>query len=212
MDTDVMSPSQDTAAAGDNIRQAAAAALADVNALAVEGEDRKIVLKALLEVRLGVSAPAAPTFYGAAGHVKPDPAALNQPVDDRDVMGKISAVLKVDRDTLELVYALQDNEPHVVVAPKRIAPNKAEATRQLGQLVAAARQAAGLEEWTSTATIRKIVTDYGRLDSGNFAASIQHMDSVAVIRGKGQQREVKITKPGLEATADLIKSLAGPEG
>jgi hypothetical protein len=212
MDTDVMSPSKDTAAAGDNIRQAAAAALADVNALAVEGEDRKIVLKALLEARLDVSAPAAPTFHGAAGHVKPDPAALNQPVDDRDVMGKISAVLKVDRDTLELVYALQDNEPHVVVAPKRIAPNKAEATRQLGQLVAAARQAAGLEEWTSTATIRKIVTDYGRLDGGNFAASIQQMDSVAVIRGKGQQREVKITKPGLEATADLIKSLAGPEG
>jgi len=96
---------------------------------------------------------------------------------------------------------------------KKLPPNKALAARQLGQLVAAARQVVGIEEWTSVSTIRKVVTDYGRLDGGNFAATIQQMaDNVAVIRGKGQSREVKITKPGLEATADLIKGLAGVEG
>jgi hypothetical protein len=78
--------------------------------------------------------------------------------------------------------------------------------------VAAARQVVGIEEWTSVSTIRKVVTDYGRLDGGNFAATIQQMaDNVAVIRGKGQSRVVKITKPGLEATADLIKGIAGVE-
>ena len=37
------------------------------------------------------------------------------------------------------------------------------------------------------------------------------MDNVAVIRGKGQQREVKISKPGIQATADLIKGIAGTD-
>lgn len=200
----------ETEPSGDAVRQAAAAALADVNALEVEGEDRKIVLKALLDARLGGSVPVSPAFTVAASPAsngtKLDPA---QAFASDDVMGRVSAALKIDRDTLDLVYALQDGEPHVVISAKKIAPNKALAARQLGQLVAAARQAAGLEEWTPAATIRKVVTDYGRLDSGNFASTVQQMDNVAVIRGKGQQREVKITKPGMEATAELIKSLAG---
>lgn len=200
----------DTEASGDAVRQAAAAALADVNALQVEGEDRKIVLKALLEARLVGSVPASPALAVASRPVsngtKQD---APQPVASDDVMERVGAALKVDRDTLDLVYALQDGEPHVVISAKKVAQNKAHAARQLGQLVAAARQAAGLEEWTSVSTIRKIVSDYGRLDSGNFAAAIQQMDSVAVIRGKGQQREVKITRPGMEATTELINTLAG---
>jgi hypothetical protein len=195
---------------GDDARQAAAAALADVNALMVEGEDRKIVLKALLEARLGRLVPVSPSI-SVASNPGSNGVTLNaaQAVSSDDVMGRVSAALKIDRDTLDLVYALQDGEPHVVISAKKIAPNKALAARQLGQLVAAARQAAGLEEWTPVATIRMVVTDYGRLDSGNFASTVQQMDNVAVIRGKGQQREVKITKPGMEATADLIRSLAG---
>ena len=109
------------------------------------------------------------------------------------------------------IFSHSHHEGCVVISAKKLAQNKALAARQLGQLVAAARQVVGIEEWTSVSTIRKVVTDYGRLDSGNFASTIQQMDNVAVIRGKGQSREVKITKPGLEATADLIKGIAGVE-
>jgi hypothetical protein len=132
-------------------------------------------------------------------------------LDEGDVLGRIASALKVDRGILELVYDVRDGEPELVVASRRLASNKAQAARQLAQLISAARQAAGLEEWTSTATIRKVVTDYGKLDVSNFAATIQQMDKVAVIRGKALQREVKITRPGMEATADLIKSIAGHE-
>jgi len=132
-------------------------------------------------------------------------------VDEQDVLGKIEAALKLDRDVLELVYDVRDGEPELVLAPKKLASNKAQAARQLAQLIAAARQAAGLEEWTSTGPIRRVVTEYGKLDVGNFAATIQQMDKVAVIRGKGQQREVKITRPGMEATRDLITSMVGDE-
>ncbi len=196
----------------DPVRQAAAVALADVDAIGVSTDDRKVVLKALLKARLAAFLPTALGSTGAS-HVGTGGGggAQHTRVEDGDVMGKIAATLKIDRDTLELVYALQDGEPHVVVSSKKISNNKAVGTRQLGQLVAAARQIAGLEEWTPATTIRKVVTDYGRQDSSNFAATIQQMDNVAVVRGKGQQREIKITKPGIENTAELVKALTGAD-
>jgi hypothetical protein len=195
----------------DEIRAAAAAALADVDAIGAKGDDRSIVLKHVLRVRLPIPAIGT-TGGGAPPSVRTeisDPTSV--PVDDADVLGKIAAALKLERDVLELVYSVQDGEPELVLAARRLASNKAQAARQLAQLISVARQAAGLEEWTSTAPIRRVVTDYGKLDSANFASTIQQMDKVAVLRGKGQQREVKITRPGMEATADLIKSLVGNE-
>jgi hypothetical protein len=213
METLSMNTSSDTGVGGDHIRVAVAAAIADVDALNLRDEDRKVVLTAVLQARLPAS-PAQTTNSGSSPappqHSQVPTPVISAPTDD--AIGKIGAVLKVDRDVLDLVYAMQDGEPHVVVSPKKIAQNKAQGARELAQLLAAARQTSGLEEWTSVGTIRKVVTDYGRLDSANFATAIQQMDKVALIRGKGQQREVKITKPGLENTAELIQRLAGAEG
>jgi hypothetical protein len=204
-----MEPSTETQPPKDEIRQAAASAMADVAALNATGDERNILLKALLKARLSLALSGT----SANTPVRPDqPSTLggDQPqLAVGDVIGKLAAGLRLDRDTLDLVYALQDGEPHLVISAKKIAANKALGTRQIGQLVAAARQIAGIEEWTSAATIRQVVTDYGRLDGSNFAATLQQMDNIAVIRGKGQQREVKITKPGIENTADLINSLVG---
>lgn len=196
----------------DGLRRAAAASVADVDSMKLIGEDRSIVLKALLNARLGDFAEIPASSRRGASAVKvassPGPA---EPVAEGDVLGMIGRALKVDRETLEFVYDIDDGEPIVVVSAKKIAPNKSAAARQLGQLIAAARQGAGLEEWTSATTIRSVVSHYGRLDGNNFAASLQQMDSVAVIKGKGLQREIKITRPGFESTADMIRSLAGTE-
>lgn len=203
-DAEIDSPSSD-------LRQAAAAAIADVDALGLSGDDRNTVLQALLKARLGGFAPRALAGNRDQMGKEETDYVIQGPVEEGDVIGKISAVLKLDRDLVELVYAVQDGEPMVVVSAKKIASNKAEGTRQLAQLISAARQIVGLEEWTSSATIRQVVTDFGRLNVGNFAAALQRMDEVALTRGKGQQREIRITKPGIENTADLIKSLVGSE-
>lgn len=192
------------------LRQAAGAALADADALELTGEDRAIVLKALLEARLGnLASPGPPRKMEDHQSSGPPAYEPGQQIREADVIDRISTVLNVDRELLELIYDVRDGEPHLVISARKIPENKASATRQLGQLVAAARQAAGLEDWTSTGVIRAVVQDYGRLDSSNFATNIQQMDGVGVVRGKGQQREIKITKPGLENTAELIKNLAG---
>lgn len=197
---------------GDEVRQAAAAALADVNALGATGEDRTVLLEALLQARLGGFAPTkVPAVPVDNQPVTTNPAKVAAPVADGDVLGMIEVATKVDRDTLELIYAVENGTPQVVVSAKKVPANKSLATRHLAQLVAAARQAAGLEEWTTVGTIRTVVQEYNKLDSSNFAASIKEMDEVCLIRGNGQKREVKVTKPGFEMTGDLIRQIAGVE-
>lgn len=197
---------------GDGIRAAAAAALEDVDALGVDGQDRSIILKAVLRARLGGFPPASNATTpvntngrttGGRGGSSADAFAPG------DVMGKLSSAFGLDRDTLELVYDIREGEPHLVIAAKRFSTQKAQATKELAQLIAAGRQAAGIEEWTTAGTIRPVVQDYGRLDVGNFASYLKQMDAVAVSRGNGRTREFKITRPGIENTADLIKTLTG---
>jgi hypothetical protein len=190
----------------DGLVAAAAASIGDVEGMHLSAADRTIVLEALLRVRLGGgTAIASKTPLAGGSGVK----AAIEPANEGDLLGKMAMALQVSRDALELVYDFEGGSPSLVVSAKKIAPNKSTAVRQLGQLVAAARQITGIEEWTSATVIRKVVLDYGRLDSSNFAASLQQMENVAVLRGKGTTREVKITKPGIESTADLIKVITG---
>lgn len=190
----------------DGLVAIAATTVQEVQAMKLPTADHSIVLGALLRARLGGSTIAPPSFLAPAGSgVK----AAIAPAAEGDTLGKLAVALQISKDTLELVYDFEDGVPSLVVSAKKIAPNKATAVRQLGQLIAAARQIVGVEEWTSANIIRKVVQDYGRLDGSNFAASLQQMESVGVLRGKGQAREVKITKPGIESTTDLIKVLVG---
>jgi len=182
------------------------ATIAELEPMNLAPSDRGIVLQALLRARLagGTFAQAIPVPGGSG-----NPRSPIQPAAEGDVVGKLAIALQISTDKLELVYDVVDGAPALVVSAKKISTNKSTAARQLGQLIAAARQIAGIEDWTSANVIRKVVQDYGRLDGSNFAASLQQMENVAVLRGKGASREVKITKPGIESTAELIKSIAG---
>lgn len=183
-----------------------------MNALSLTGADRSIVLKEILRARLiGLRPTDGGSDRVSDTGASPERTGPGAEKKDDDVLDVIGAALKVDRDMLELVYAIKDGEPQLVVSSKRIAANKATATRQLAQLIAAARQVMRLEEWTPASAIRKVVQEFGRLDTSNFAASIQQLDNVGVLRGKGQQRELKITRSGLEDTAELIKTLASAD-
>lgn len=199
----------------EHIRDAIARTIEDLDAAGIQGDDRPVVLRAILDVRLGGShsTSAAPGTAAAPsiGHQHAASASTLPPSQD-DTLGKISGALKLDRELLEYVYDVQDGEPTLVISPKRLPDRKAEATKVIAQLVAAARQSAGLEDWTGAGTIRTVVGDYGRLDSNNFAAAIQTLDKVALSRGKGANRELKITRAGMEEIAALIASLVGDAG
>ena len=48
-----------------------------------------------------------------------------RPGQHGDVLGRVSAALEIDRDTLDLFYALEVGEPQILISRSKIAQNKA---------------------------------------------------------------------------------------
>jgi hypothetical protein len=95
------------------------------------------------------------------------------------------------------VFDVEDEDLRVIVAPSRLPTKKSAATKVLAVLVAAGRQAGGFDDgWTSSAKIRDVCRDYGKLDGPNFATALGAMKHEFAFRGKGSHREVKVTRPG----------------
>lgn len=115
--------------------------------------------------------------------------------------------LGLDPEMVRDVYYVDGDELGLSLAPSRFDPRKAAATKQIALLVAAGRQAGGWEEWTPVRIIRETVRDYGRFDQANFATTIKNIGHAFNLRGRAQQVEVRVTRPGLEQAAQLIREL-----
>jgi hypothetical protein len=193
------------------VRNAIAATMADLEVTGVTAQvDRAVAFAVVLAHRLGVSPIGATrtalesTPNGNGSAPPPPPTSASG-----DALDRIAATMKLPRDVVELVYDARDDELTVIVAPRMLAGDKANATRQLAQIVAGGRQAAGMEEWTSMSDVRPVVTDYGKYDAGNFAAYIAKLDNVFRFSGKGTNRAMKVTRPGMESVAEVVRSVSG---
>jgi hypothetical protein len=122
-------------------------------------------------------------------------------------LARIAERLRLALPVVGDVFYEDNGEVGIGLPASSLDRSKSGATRQLALLVAAARQGAGLEEWTSSSTIRAICADYGRFDSANFASTLKNMGSLFSYRGKGHGLEVRLTRPGLEQAADLIQEM-----
>ncbi|MDI3340091.1 MAG: hypothetical protein QJR03_06120 [Sphaerobacter sp.] len=125
---------------------------------------------------------------------------------------RIAERLKLDMGVVSQVYDCEGDSLRVIVPSGRLGSTVAQATRELALLVAAGRQAGGYDpEWTSVAEIRAVCEEYGKYDSANFASIIKGMDNCFLMKDKGIQRKVKLSRPGWEAAADLVAKMAGVE-
>jgi len=131
------------------------------------------------------------------------------PAGEGTPLQHIATRLDLGVEVVSEVYFEDGDGINVGVAPRRLESATARATKQLALLVAAGRQAAGLdaEGWTSTAEIRKVCRDFGKFDEGNFASTIREMQDHFNFRGKGLQRQVRLTRGGWEAAQELVRSL-----
>lgn len=184
-------------------RAAAAAAIADADYLNLADNDRTVVLKALVDARLAQveAAPPSTTENGSA------PSEERLDGSDGEVLTGLGRALGLDLEVIEQVYSVIDGEPVLVVPPSKLPGDKSGATRTICQLLAAARQLADVEDWSSASVLRAIVTEFGAFDQNNFAAHMRSLGDIAVFRGQGRAREMRITRPGIEATRALIRSL-----
>jgi hypothetical protein len=128
-------------------------------------------------------------------------------------MARVAERLDIDVEAIAEVFDDANGELQIIVAPSKMPSNKSGATKLLALLVAAGRQAGGYDEgWTPSAVIRDVCRDYGKLDSANFATALAGMKDEFSFRGKGQGREVKVTRPGFELAARHIRRLTGVGG
>lgn len=145
---------------------------------------------------------------------KPEPGPtsgrLKPSSDPDDPLQLMADKLKVEVDVIGEIFEAEDGNVKLTIAPSKLEASKSSGTKQIAVLLAAARQAAGIEEWTETKTIREVANDYGKVDSPNFAASIGELGDYFSFSGTGKSRSLKMRKAGFEHAADMIKSLHSP--
>ena len=133
------------------------------------------------------------------------------PVDDR--LAAIARRLGVDTAKLAYVYDLDDDDATFVIQRSKLSSTKADATREVGLLYAAARQAGGYDEThTAVAKIRSKVEDMGVLDPNNFASQMTSIEGVTSRGATAQSREFKVTQHAYENAGKLVERLTGGSG
>lgn len=125
---------------------------------------------------------------------------------------RIAAALKLDPEIVRDVYDAEDERLNIIVPRSRFNKANARATKDITLLMVAGRHAAKYDDdWTPARVIRDMCEEYGVLDSSNFAKTIMDMPGVLNVKGKGQDREVKLNRAGIDEAAALIVSLMGGE-
>jgi hypothetical protein len=124
-------------------------------------------------------------------------------------LGRLAGRLGVAEGDLADVFSVEDETVSLYVASGKIPATKSKATREIGLLITAARQGAGIDEsWTDVAHIRDALSQYNRYDQSNFSKYLRDMGDVFNLRGKPVQ-QVRLTRPGWEAASDLVQALTG---
>jgi hypothetical protein len=123
-------------------------------------------------------------------------------------LASLATKLGVSHDLVGEVYHIDSGNIKLIVASTKLESDKRAATRQVAVLVAAGRQGAGIDaDWTASKLIREACGDLGKLDSPNFANTLNAMGDVFSFQGKGQSRKVKVIRPGFERATALVTEL-----
>lgn len=177
------------------------AALEDINTANIPSELREVAFSKAVDLRAGGTPPAGPASRLASPTRSAD--------STGDALDRIAGRLGLERGAAEDIFHERDGAIELVVGAGKLPTNAATATKEIALLLAAGRQAAGLEEWTPLGAVREMCDQYRRLDGPNFASTIKAMEDVFTFRGTSRRREVRVARPGWEQAAALAQRLAG---
>jgi hypothetical protein len=129
--------------------------------------------------------------------------------ESAETLDKIAAKLGLDREAIDEIFEVEDGDVKLTIAPAKLEAQKTKGAKQVALLVAAARQAAGVEDWTTQDTIRVVAIDYNKFDSPNFAQTLSELGDYFSFSGAGRGRRLKMRRAGFEEAAALIERLRG---
>jgi hypothetical protein len=132
---------------------------------------------------------------------------------DESLLGKIASRLKLPQDVVADVYEERDGELDLGLNASKFDTSKSAGTKQIALLVAAGRQAAGIEDRTEAEVVRKFAQDFKRYDGPNFAKHLKAKDleDALTVRQEGTKIWIKVPRPGWDKASDLVKKLAGAD-
>jgi hypothetical protein len=190
------------------LRQAVAA----VEESGVPREWRELAFAKAVDLLARDSGPAEGSGIGSGPlRVVPATPPETEVGGDQTILGKIATKLRLPLEVVNEVYHDDDGTPDIIVSPTRFPSQKSRATKEIALLVAAARQAAGLDDFTSVDAIRPVVESFRRYDPPNFSTAISEMQTEFNHRGAGRRKEVRVSRPGWEAAAALAGRLGGAD-
>lgn len=160
------------------------------------------VLHFLLRNESSGSDDSAPSFEKS---VEVTPSSGNQ-------LEHLAARLNIPIDLAQQAFYLDGETVEITIQSGKIAASKKTGAKEICLLLAAGRQAIGLDqEWTPSALLRDACNRFGRFDQSNFGSTLSSMDNVFHIRGRQQDKEVRVLIPGFEAAGALVRRLLGVE-
>lgn len=146
---------------------------------------------------------------GRANTRAPGSPTSEAPPDGTTLLGKIAAKLKVSVSQVEGVYEERGGELHLAVPRGKLPDGKRPATREIALLVAAGRQAAELEEQTSTQTIRDECVNSGVLSKNHFAEDVASLGDYVAYKAVGRGRELRVIRPGYDEAGKRVLRISG---
>jgi hypothetical protein len=194
---------EDMARKIENVLREAAAA---VEAAELPDDLRSAAFAKAVDLIAGTKEPGAQSTTSTA---ETEPRKMS---NDRELLSKIAERLEVDPELVSEAFAIEDGEPSLAVARTKLANTDQGAAKQIALLVAAARQAAGVEDWTDSSVIREAVVSYNRFDTNNFAKAVNALEDDFSFSGKGQARRVRVRRDGFRNAGALVQELVGPDG
>lgn len=138
------------------------------------------------------------------------------PAEDRvaprgNLLDRLATRLSLPLDVIEGVYTSDGSIVEISVHPNRLPRSRSTGTKALALLVTAMRQAGGDEEFSAVDEIRRVAQEYDRYDGPNFASAINEMRGTFLVKGTARQRQLKLTRPGWQQAADLVRELGEGE-
>jgi hypothetical protein len=184
------------------------AAAKAVNAAELPDPLREVAFGKAFDALAGMGTTSAPT-HGDSTEAGATGTGDGAPVDETSLIGKIAAKLKVTEDQVESVYEERAGELHLAVAKSKLPDGKRPAMREIALLVAAGRQAAGMEEQTKTQTIREECVNAGVLAKNHFAEDVGALGDYVSYKSVGSNRELRVIRPGYDEAAKRVRRISG---
>lgn len=155
------------------------------------------------EASLAGARPSAPPLVDAA----PQGGASPTQNLEGEGLGRIAEKLGVTEEDVEFVFGFEGDNLALQVPPSRLAPVLRDAVKQIIYLVAAGRQASGLDTKTPAREIKAVCVERGKADT-NFSRIVDQLHGEGlVVGGSGQGKTIRVNADGFERAGQVIKQL-----